>query len=56
MSRQEWRRSMKNNANALIFHTPICVEASQIGLDATIKIACANFYCAIPALRFGMEV
>lgn len=55
MSRQEWRVSMKNNANALIVHTPICAEASQIGFDATIEIVCTNFYCAIPALRFGME-
>ena len=49
------RISVKNNADAFIFHTPICAEASQIGLDATIEIASANFYCAIPTLRFGME-
>lgn len=47
--------SVKNNADTIIFHTPICAEASQIGLDATIEIASANFYCAIPMLRFGME-
>ncbi len=44
----------------LLFHKqtsllPICAEASQIGLDATIEIASANFYCAIPTLRFGMD-
>ncbi len=46
---------MKNNADALIFHTLICAETSQIRLDATIEIAFANFYCAIPTLSFGME-
>ena len=46
---------MKNHTDVLIFHTAICAEASQISLDATIEIAYANFYCAIPTLRFGME-
>ena len=52
---------MKNHTDVLIFHTRIysrwlyCAEASQISLDATIEIAFANFYCAIPMLRFGME-
>ena len=44
---------MKNNADAIIFHTAICVEASQISPDATIEIAFANFYCAF--LRYASE-
>ena len=47
--------SVKNHTDELIFHTAICAGASQISLDATIEIAFANFYCAIPTLRFGME-
>jgi len=48
-------KNMKNHADALIFHMAICAEASQICFDATIEIAYASFYCAIPTLRFGME-
>ena len=33
---------MKNNADTLIFHTPICAEASQIEFDTTIEIASAT--------------
>ena len=47
---------MKNHADALIFHMAICAEASQICLDATTEIAEATFCCAIPSLRFRMEV
>ena len=39
------------------FHTAICAEASQSSFDATIEIAYANFYCAIPTqntLRNGV--
>ena len=46
---------MKNHTDVLIFHTAFCAEASQRSLDATTEIAYANFCCAIPTLRFGME-
>ena len=41
---------MKNNADALIFHTTICVEAPQIVLMHRAKTATLP-----PPLRFGME-
>ena len=47
---------MKNHTDVLIFHTAFCAEASQKSLDATTEIAYANFCCAIPTLRFGMEI
>ncbi len=47
---------MKNHTDVLIFHTAFCAEASQRSLDATTEIAYANFCCAIPTQRFGMEI
>ncbi|MBQ3546225.1 MAG: protease complex subunit PrcB family protein [Lachnospiraceae bacterium] len=46
---------MKNKSDDLIFHTTICVEASQIAYDATkkspMRISLSDSY----AKRFGME-
>jgi len=36
---ERMENSVKNNADAIIFHTAICAEASQISLDATREIA-----------------
>ena len=47
---------MKNHTDVLVFHTAFCAEASQRSLDATTEIAYANFCCAIPTQRFGMEI
>ena len=44
---------MKNNADALIFHTTICVEAPQIVLMHRAKTATLLFARASAALRNG---
>ena len=45
---------MKNNADALIFHTTICVEAPQIVLMHRAKTA-TSLFLLVPPARFGME-
>ncbi len=43
---------MKNNADTLIFHTPICAEASQIEFDTTIEIASATALAVFSIAQF----
>ena len=46
---------MKNNADAIIFHTAICAGASQISLDGRREIAFANF-SSPRRIRSGMGI